>query len=129
MYFADLTPYVYTQERLADDALSLVNFGWLDAGHDYSRGRPEPKVIERCLRLAARYVTCMRGYHRCPFCKDGKQITMFLGDEPIYLGNAEIHITGGCTTYVAPSLLPHYMEAHDYMPPREVLEALQNTKV
>jgi hypothetical protein len=50
---------------------------------------------------------------------------MILDGEPIYLGHSEIHITDGDTTYVAPSLLPHYMEAHDYMPPKEVLDVLQ----
>lgn len=124
MYFADLTPYTYTKERLAGDGPSLVNFGWLDVGHDYPRGRSGPNIIEYFLRLAAGYANRMRGYHRCPFCGDEKQETMVLGGGLIYLGNAEIHVTVGDTTYIAPSLLPHYMEAHEYMPPQEILAVL-----
>jgi len=29
-------------------------------------------------------------------------------------------------TYVAPSLLPHYIAAHEYKPPDEALEAFNN---
>lgn len=36
MYFKDLTPYTYTQARAQGDAWTRVNFGWLDADHDYA---------------------------------------------------------------------------------------------
>jgi hypothetical protein len=124
MYFEDLTPYAYTQARLPSDAPSLVNFGWLDSDHDYPRGKVAPEVVERMLRLAAERVNGMRGYHRCPFCEEREQVSMLLEDEIVYLGSAEIHIKAGSTTYVAPNLLPHYMEAHEYMPPEQVLQAL-----
>jgi hypothetical protein len=125
MYYEDLTPYTYTDVRLPGDAPSLVNFGWLDSNHDYRHGQANPELIERILRLAAKYTNSMRGYHRCPFCRDGTQVTMLLGNEVVYLGHAEIRITAGDTTYVAPSLLPHYMDTHEYVPPAEIIWALE----
>jgi len=128
MYFEDLTPYTYTSMRLPDDAPSLVNCGWLDGEHDYVHGYVSPELIERLLRLAARYEVRTRGFHCCPFCKDCN-VSMPLGDEDVHLGSAEIRITSGATTYVAPNLLPHYIEKHQYMPPQEVLRAIGTVSV
>jgi hypothetical protein len=124
MYFEDMTPYSYSAERFADDAPSMVNFGWLDASHEYSRGEVPPGLVNQALALAADYTNAMRGFHCCPFCRERTHMSMLLGDQPVYLGHSEIRIRVGDTTYVAPSLLPHYMAAHNYMPPAEVIRAL-----
>ena len=127
MYFEDLTPYAYTQERLPADGSSMLNFGWLDSDHEYPKGQVAPAIVECMLRLAAEYVNGTRGYHRCPFCAERGQISMLLGAETVYLGSAEIHVTVDDTTYVAPSLVPHYVQDHGYLPPAEVLRALEDT--
>lgn len=124
MFFEDLTPYAYTQEHLPVDGSSMLNFGWLDSSHEYPSGHVAPAIVECLLRLAARYTNGTRGFHRCPFCAERGQILMLLGDETVYLGSAEIHVTAGDTTYVAPSLVPHYVQVHGYLPPAEVLRAL-----
>lgn len=124
MYFEDLTPYAYTEIRLPSDMPLLLNFGWLDTDHDYTRGQVDSSVVEHLLGLAPEYANRMRGFHCCPFCGDGKQVVMYLSGQPVYLGNAEIHITAGDATYVAPSLLPHYIDLHGYRPPEVVLGAL-----
>jgi hypothetical protein len=125
MYFADLTPYEYSTIRVDGDAPSLVNFGWLDSGHEFTRAEPSPGLVECLLRMAEHSVAGMRGYHICPFCpRTIEQPWMLLGDRRIYLGTAEIRIRSGDISYVAPNLLPHYVAAHWYRPPGPVLEAM-----
>jgi hypothetical protein len=104
----------------------MVNFEWLDGPLNYPHGQVAPEIVRCMLRLAARYANGMRGFHRCPFCNNSAQLSTQLGDEVVYLGSAEIHVTAADTTYVAPSLLPHYVEAHEYLPPLDVLRALED---
>jgi hypothetical protein len=124
MYFADLSGYSYTAVRLPGDARVLVNVGWLDAGHDYRRGPVPHDVVTHLLRMASSYTVATRGIHRCPFCKS--RVTMTVDGQDVCLGNAELRARRGDITYVAPSLLPHYIAAHDYKPPDEALEAFAN---
>ena len=123
MYFPDLTDYRYTSVRLTDDAPSLLNVGWLDSGHDYCHGPAARRLVPCLLRMATRHLNAMRGVHRCPFCKI--RVTMAVDGQEVYLGNAELLVRAGTATYVAPSLLPHYIAAHGYQPPAEVLTAFE----
>lgn len=54
---------------------------------------------------------------------------MRLDEEDVYLGSAEIRVTFGDVTYVAPSLLPHYIAVHQYKPPEQVLQAIEAASV
>ena len=125
MYYQDLTPYEYTTVRLPGDAPSLVNFGWLDSEHDYPQGQVPDWLSVCLLRLAKAYANGTRGFHRCPFCQDKGHLSMMVDGEPVYLGSAEIRVRSGDTTFVAPSLVPHYIAAHGYRPPPAVLAALK----
>ena len=71
--------------------------------------------------MAMANTVAMRGTHRCPFCMS--RVTMTVDGQDVYLGNAELRARAGDITYVAPSLLPHYIAAHDYKPPDEALHA------
>jgi len=127
MYFDDLTPYAYSEVRLADDAPTLLNFGWLEGGHEYPRSLPPAGLADCTLRLASKYQAGMRGFHTCTLCPhNGAQLWMPLDDKRIYLGSAEIRIRSGDVTYVAPNLLPHYIAEHGYRPPAKVLKALES---
>ena len=121
MYFPDLSDYSYTSIRLAGDAPRLLNVGWLDSGQQYSRGPVPPWLVPCLLRMAMSYTNAMRGVHRCPFCET--RVAMTVDGQEVYLGNAELRVRAGGMTYVAPSLLPHYVAAHGYRPPQEVLAA------
>jgi hypothetical protein len=121
VYFADLTDYRYTPVRLAGDAPVLLNVGWVDAGQDYRRGQTPPELVRHLLRMAMSYTVAMRGTHKCPFCES--RVAMTVDGQDVYLGNAELRARAGDITYVAPSLLHHYMAAHDYKPPDEALHA------
>ena len=58
------------------------------------------------------------GYHECEFWD--------LPRPELPIGNGEIHVPGAARTiaYAAPQMLPHYVEAHRYLPPGEFIEAV-----
>ena len=68
--------------------------------------------------LAENPVHLCVGQHRCEFC-DSAQFE-------IPVGNGEIHVpaVNRKLAYAAPQLLPHYVEAHRYLPPAEFIEAV-----
>ncbi|ONI84449.1 hypothetical protein ALI144C_14930 [Actinosynnema sp. ALI-1.44] len=106
-YYADLTPYRYT---LADQA--MVNVGWLEPGHEYTRGHVPVRLVDALLKLGTRPRNKLRGFHFCGFCNH-------------YRGSGEIHVVGPTgTRYAAPLLVIHYIFAHGYRPPAEFVDAV-----
>lgn len=115
MYFADMSSYSYSYE---DD--ERFNIGWLAADHSYRSGEVDP-LVQAALRYLLRFqVNLTRGVHRCDFCGS---VDIFVEDglgERCKLGIAEILVEGeGDLRFASPSLIVHYIEAHDYSPPRE----------
>lgn len=124
-YFADLTPYAY----LPDGPL-MMNVGWLDREHDFSRGRVAERDVATMLELAARLSNMTRGYRLCEFCDAESPIVV---EAPVrrgrvLLGNGEIHATGRSgEVYAAPTMVVHYVLAHQYLPPSVFIDALRWT--
>lgn len=122
-YYPDLTPYTYLKIASSDEVL---NIGWLDIQHPFPKKKAPEALLdvlfERCLHPAIQ----MRGFHRCTFC-DAPNESMRVsrhGRENL-LGSSEIRITGkDRRVYAAPTLIYHYVAAHDYDPPIEFVEAL-----
>ena len=123
MFFADLTPYEYGYEMPRSNVL---NVGWLSRGHVFRAGAvPEPfvKVLRRLVKSPE---NLYRGYHTCEFCPEpplvvdstGRRVISPPGDT---MGNGEIRVVGSTgVVYVAPVLVAHYVEAHNYRPPDEL---------
>lgn len=110
MFCADLSPYHYTCPTGLPGTRSI---GWLDRCEPFPTGRVEKQVLEAIHRLAASPVHLMRGTHACDFCPSSASAA----------GNGELWVRGANgPIYVAPALLPHYVEAHGYLPPAEFLE-------
>lgn len=122
-YYADLSPYEYTNTDLP-----MLNVGWLAAGHEFRTGGVPNEVLSRLLRLADAQVNIMRGVHDCEFCAEESPIRMAAPNERGYvaLGMGEIRVTGDCgRLYAAPSLILHYIQAHDYRPPDDFIRAVE----
>ena len=123
-YFSDLSQYTYTIE-----APPAVNVGWLDPDHPYTHGKM-PKGLFAKLRKRAleNQVNPMRGFHECVFClRENRQsrISLNCKGKVRYLGSAEVWVRShDGTSYAAPNLIVHYIEAHDYLPPKDFLDAL-----
>lgn len=128
MKITDLEPYNYDPPRFEGE----LAVGWLDGGPPIeSTGRIRPEKARRLLldRLlfAARYLQTTgglwMGVHRCSFCGGPK--SPLRDDGRALWGNGEFRVIGdNSTIYVAPTLIAHYVEAHDYLPPQEFIEAV-----
>ena len=40
------------------------------------------------------------------------------------MGVSNVYVPGNAVIYVAPSLVAHYVDAHEYQPPKEFMEAV-----
>ena len=113
-YYDDLTPYEYGRP-----GINKVNIGWLDIGKDYPKGEVSKELIEK-IKLAPtqeRY----KGFHLCPFCDKNKGRPASCTSNQQVEGNGKI--------YVFPQLLAHYIESHQYLPPKEFLDAVDKMQV
>jgi hypothetical protein len=131
-YFPDLAPYAYS--RLPQPG--IVHIGWLDNIHDFPKGTVPPHLLEKLKQLALNPVELYRGYHFCELCAPE---TEWLKHEisprttadkalaerfDVCKSYGEIRARGGDIIYAAPMNLPHYIEAHGYLPPEEFLRAI-----
>ncbi len=91
----------------------FVYVGWLSQTHPYEQGDTPPGFIERltlfCENPPEEYA--LFGFHACEFC--GR-----------FLGSNEIRVIGVDKVYAAPVLIFHYVEAHNYRPPQEFIDAV-----
>ena len=123
MYYPDLTTYSYSKGQRSPNAL---NVGWLDIQHPFPRRKASKELLdalfERCLHSEVQ----TRGWHRCEFCREHEiPLKVFRLGEETTLGSAEITINGkDGKQYAAPTLIYHYVAAHDYAPSAEFVEAL-----
>jgi hypothetical protein len=127
LFFADLTPYEYGRE---EPRSNVLNVGWLSREHSFPTGGVSDAFINVLRRLVASPVNLYRGYHICEFCPEPSE---FLGPTGLRMidppkdtmGNGEIRVVGSNgLVYVAPALVAHYVEAHNYSPPAEFIRAV-----
>jgi hypothetical protein len=120
MFFADLTPYEYGYEERRSNVL---NVGWLARGHVFPTGPVPDDFVNALRKLIASPDNLYRGYHTCEFCPDppivvgptGQRVHSPPGET---MGNGEIRVAGPRGhIYVAPVLIAHYVQRHNYLPP------------
>lgn len=126
MYYPDLSPYEYSE-----GPRGLVNVGWLGSDRNgYAKGVVPRDVRDSLVRLAMEPVNVMRGLHHCELCDAESPVIVTVpdesGDAAAYLGSGEIHVSSTTQAYSAPTLVVHYIDAHDYLPPQEFLDAVRN---
>ena len=123
MHYADLTPFEY------NSAYSGLNVGWLDSAHEFPTGVVPHGFLAALFGVIASgdHTRCAAaGGHVCNLCDSRQAIYELDGDE-IMVGNTEISVPYDGTDYIAPTLIYHYVQSHDYLPPepfiRGVIEA------
>jgi hypothetical protein len=113
MKIKDLTPYKYSKRKGLENGISV---GWIE-GDDLLRN--SGKVPPELVKLLKQYEVqnrC-RGFHMCEYCSEwGTEVGM---------GNG-IWVVKGETLYIAPYLIIHYIEEHNYQPPEEFIDAVIN---
>ena len=127
MYFADLTPYEY---GYAMPRSNVLNVGWLARGHVFPTGAVPEALVDALHRLVRSPENLYRGYHNCEFCPDPPVVVDSTGMRVVNppgasMGNGEIHVEGpGGVVFVAPVLVAHYVEVHQYRPPDAFVRAV-----
>ncbi len=116
MQYLDLSPW--KGFGTGDDVFKAV--GWLSKTHAFSTGSIPSDIIE-ALRLFVKeswkpWITA--GHHHCEFCSPAGPWTLE------NTGSSEIWLPAQGVIFVAPTLILHYVEAHHYKPPDELLHAL-----
>jgi hypothetical protein len=123
MYFSDLSLYKYIPRTSGPNVL---NVGWLDAEHQYSKQRASEELLDALFEKCSRRVNETRGFHPCPFCVSYSfGVTASRKGESLTLGSAEVWVEAkDGKIYAAPDLIYHYVAEHDYRPPQEFINAL-----
>ena len=122
-YLADLSRW--KSEYVLGESLFAV--GWLDGEHSYSRG---PVGLEFADRLAELLINPWQpvstgGRHGCTFCRlSGGPARFESRAGACLLGGNDLFVPSGGRIYVAPSMVIHYIDAHEYGPPSEFQDAV-----
>jgi len=121
-YFPDLSPYEYSSGRPG-----LINVGWLCRSKPFPKGAVGPRILAKIGELCASPSHLTRGFHLCPWCETEAEEDYRGDGQFLHLGNGEIHVSAGGIywAYAAPTLIYHYILVHQYLPPREFLDAVQ----
>jgi len=127
-YFTDLTPYTYCLAPGIEDSDHALNIGWLGRGHDFPRGEADRGLVHALLMCATRPVREKRGFHDCDLCSQtgwSGPTSMALEGRALKLGNGEIRVRAhDGRWYAAPTLIAHYVAAHNYLPPAPFVDAV-----
>ncbi len=122
--YADLTPCDYITPN--HDS-KLIAVGWLARGVDYSKGDVPQDLFARIhqMLVAPWQPFIAMGAHACDFCRfSGGPSQLTLDNVTVQLGISNIFIPYGEQLFVAPSLIVHYIDAHEYSPPAEFCDAV-----
>lgn len=116
-YQADLSPYKYMNPRVNDSVLSV---GWLEKGKEFPRGDVPEGFLTKLSKLKKTNHT--KGWHECPFCERPESVdgVRRLGPR----GSCELTVTDNGITYLAPELITHYVKEHNYLPPKQYIDAV-----
>ena len=107
MFYEDLSPYRYSATPTG--LPGVVNVGWLSSRAAYARGSVAHELTRKLVEFLRAPIFLTRGHHRCDFCARS-------------VGNGELWLwIDNGPVYAAPSLVSHYIEMHEYLPPPEFL--------
>jgi hypothetical protein len=118
MYYPDLTPYSY---RIRYPNHKVLNVGWLDRAYAFPRAQA-PGLVDKLLPYALHSIEPTLGWHSCPLC-DAAMPSMKWRNETVDLGTSEIRVLIDDVWYASPTLVVHYIHAHQYSPPLEFIRA------
>ena len=104
-YIPDLSPCEYFG---AAHSSGLVAVGWLEKGHEFTKADVDAEFTAKLVEIAKDpwQPVHFAGPHACEFCRISK-----IG------GVANLFVPAEGFLYVAPSLIVHYVDAHEYAPP------------
>ena len=101
--------------------------GWLDRAHTFPKGQVARNFFEALATLAVDpwQPAVAGGRHACELCVfTGGPASITVGDPTILIGSSNIFVPADGVVYVAPSLVLHYIDAHEYLPPEPFQRAV-----
>jgi hypothetical protein len=122
-YYPDLSSYEYSPEG----AEGVLNVGWLDVVHGFSRGDVPDVFVDKLWGFCQVALIQARGFHICELCDSPSQKPPIArhGEDVLELGSAQIRVFGkDGRIYAAPNLIYHYVVEHQYCPPEEFIQAV-----
>lgn len=129
-HFADLEQCTYFGDGLK---VKLLAIGWMERDHPYAKGDVDIDFFARLCELLQNpwwNGAMAAGVHLCSFCRfsGGLSANRFqVGQRGVTvpsIGNANLVVPGKGCYYAAPSTIVHYIDAHEYAPPPEFVEAV-----
>ncbi len=108
MWIEDFSPYT--------ESARIVAVGWLERGRQYPVGQVTAEVFAklRDLLIDPWQPAVAAGAHQCDLCLH----------QPEKAGTNNLYVPGDQRLYVAPELILHYVNAHQYQPGNEFCEAV-----
>jgi hypothetical protein len=108
----------------------LIAIGWLAAEHaDYARGPVSSAFFESLIHLLVDpwQPVALAGMQDCFACRfTGGPAELRYAGAAARIGAANLFVPADDCVFVAPSLIAHYIDAHDYAPPAEFQQAVMN---
>jgi len=124
-YYRDLA----TCDYFGPSDNQLIAVGWLAPGHEYSHGSVTSEFFRALALLLVEPWQPMVFWGRasCFLCRfsSGPADVEYEGMK-LNVGWANLFVPGANCVFVAPSLIAHYIDSHDYSPPVEFQEAVLN---
>lgn len=107
----------------------VVPIGWLNPSEDFKRGLVSNEFVTALFRLLLDpwQPGVTPGFHSCPFCpfSGGPGLFRMLeSNETVTVGCNNLYVPAGDRVFLAPSLVIHYIDSHQYCPPDEFQSAV-----
>jgi hypothetical protein len=122
-FFGDLEPCTYfgRWEQV------LLAIGWLEAGREFSKGPVPDEVFATLVHLLVDpwQPVASAGRGACSLCRfSDRPAHLSYGGSTIVLGASNLFVPSTSHVFVAPSMIAHYMDAHEYCPPEVFQQAV-----
>ena len=105
----------------------ILAVGWLEFDHAYAKGEVGEEFAHA---LAGLLVDPWQAapparFHRCDFCRfSWGPVFVSVAGLSIQIGNRILFVPDGPRLFAAPSMILHYVDAHEYAPPVEFQQAV-----
>lgn len=123
-HFADLTSYSHQIEPFT--LIGVKNVGWLDVESTFPRGNIPQATFLKLRKLAGgsgRFRPLVEPIRESTCCQICGQLEL-LDSSGKVLPSAELWIPARETIYAAPIMILHFIDAHNYLPPKEFIAAI-----
>ena len=127
-YFKDLSKYTYIS--MPKKHLTYLNVGWLSKKKKFPLGQISSSLLKKLKLLAnTNRVLESRGLYECELCVSPNTIDNFVEVFHRPTSSAQIHLEYRGVVYCSPEMIVHYIEDHNYLPPKIYLNALRNIEL